>query len=76
MLLPMEWRRHWIDLSFRKVNLRLVSVSVRSRLFINLSSCCALPELICLDEESERQSLLADGFPDWSRKDFKAFTTR
>jgi len=32
--------------------------------------------LIFEDEEAEYQSLLADGFPDWSRKDFKEFTTR
>jgi hypothetical protein len=27
-------------------------------------------------EETERQRLMTEGFPDWSRKDFKVFTTR
>jgi len=41
-----------------------------SKIELTVEQFCLTPE-----EEHEKKKLLAEGFPDWSKKDFRAFTT-
>jgi len=32
--------------------------------------------MVTLEEQQEKKKLLAEGFPDWSKKDFRSFCSR